>query len=90
MLSYAFQSIKGTFAGLSQSEVAQHFSRYINMSTSFLGIPNEAILFFVICILISTYILSKGLVGIEKVAKIMMPIDTLRDFPGCSWTNIGY
>ncbi|MBK6266000.1 sodium:calcium symporter [Marivirga sp. S37H4] len=73
-LSYAFHSIKGTFAGLSQTEVAQYFSSYINMSTSFLGIPNEAILFFVICILINTYILSKGLAGIEKVAKIMMPL----------------
>ncbi len=73
-LSYAFHSIKGTFIGLSQSEVAQYFSSYTLMDTSFMGIPNEAVLFFVVCIIINTYILSKGLAGIEQVAKIMMPL----------------
>jgi SNF family Na+-dependent transporter len=73
-LSYTFHSIRGTFTGLSQTEIAQYFSDYVNMTTDFLGVPNEAILFFVICILINTYILSKGLAGIEQVAKIGMPL----------------
>lgn len=73
-LSYAFHSIKGTFLSLSQIEVAEYFNRYVDMSTSFLGLPNEAIIFFVICILINTFILSRGLAGIEKAAKIGMPL----------------
>lgn len=73
-LSYAFHSIKGTFQGLSQSKIANYFDSYVGMETSFFGIPNEAILFFVICIFINTYILSKGLSGIERVAKIGMPL----------------
>ncbi len=73
-LSYAFHSIKGTFQGLSKSKIANYFEAYVGMETSFLGIPNEAILFFIICIIINTYILSKGLAGIERVAKIGMPL----------------
>ena len=73
-LSYAFHSIKGTFQGFSQTEISNFFGSYVGMETSFLGIPNEAVLFFVICILINTYILSKGLAGIERVAKIGMPL----------------
>ncbi|WP_034917215.1 sodium:calcium symporter [Gillisia sp. CAL575] len=73
-LSYAFHSIKGTFQGLSQTKIANYFDSYVGMETSFLGIPNEAILFFIICIFINTYILSKGLSGIERVAKIGMPL----------------
>lgn len=73
-LSYAFHSLKGTFQELSQSEIALYFNNYVGMETSFLGIPNEAVFFFVICIIINTYILSKGLSGIERVAKIGMPL----------------
>lgn len=73
-LSYAFHSIRGTFSGFSQIEVAEYFNRYVDMSTSFLGLPNEAIIFFIICILINTLILSRGLAGIEQVAKIGMPL----------------
>ncbi|SDB26970.1 Na+-dependent transporter, SNF family [Flavobacteriaceae bacterium MAR_2010_188] len=73
-LSYAFHSIRGTFSGLTQTEVAQYFTNYVDMATSFFGVPNEAILFFIICILINTFILSKGLAGIERVAKIGMPL----------------
>jgi NSS family neurotransmitter:Na+ symporter len=73
-LSYALHSIKGTFSGLSQSAIAQYFNDYINMSTSFLGIPNEAVFFFVVCIAINSIILSKGLAGVERMAKIGMPL----------------
>lgn len=73
-LSYALHSIKGTFTGLSQTAVAQYFNDYIHMDTSFLGIPNEAVLFFVLCLAINSFILSKGLAGVERVAKIGMPL----------------
>ncbi|MDT0689980.1 sodium:calcium symporter [Salegentibacter sp. F188] len=73
-LSYTFHSIRGTFTGLSQTEVAGYFNDYVSMGTNFFGIPNEAIFFFIICILINTYILSRGLAGIERVAKIGMPL----------------
>lgn len=73
-LSYTFHSLKGTFEGLSQTKIANYFESYVGMETSFMNIPNEAILFFVICIIINTYILSKGLAGIERVAKIGMPL----------------
>lgn len=73
-LSYAFHSIRGTFKGLSQTQIATYFSDYVDMTTTFFGIPNEALLFFIICIFINTYILSRGLAGIERVAKIGMPL----------------
>jgi SNF family Na+-dependent transporter len=73
-LSYALHSIKGTFSGLSQNAIIQYFDSYISMSSSFLGISNEAVFFFLICIMINAYILSKGLEGVEKVAKIGMPL----------------
>lgn len=73
-LSYALRSIGGTFSGLSQSEVATFFNQYISFETAFLGIPFEAVLFFIICVALNTYILSHGLAGVEKVAKIGMPL----------------
>lgn len=73
-LSYALHSIGGTFSGLSQLEVANFFTNYINFDSSFLGLPFEAIIFFIICVGLNTFILSKGLAGVEKVAKIGMPL----------------
>jgi len=73
-LSYAIQSLRGVFEGWNQNEIANYFDNYINMSTSFFGIGNEAIIYFLICVILNTYILSKGLSGIEKVAKIGMPL----------------
>ena len=73
-LSYALRSIGGTFQGLSQSEVALFFTQYVSFNSSFLGLPYEAIFFFIICVGINTYILSKGLAGVERVAKIGMPL----------------
>ena len=73
-LSYVFHSIRGTFQSLSQSETVEFFEKYINFETSFLGIPGEAIFFFIICIAINSFILSKGLKGVETAAKIGMPL----------------
>lgn len=73
-LSYALHSAIGTFTGMSQTEVIQLFSDYISLDKSTL-IPFEAIVFFLICLALNVYILSKGLsAGVEKVAKIGMPL----------------
>ncbi|MBU2525301.1 MAG: sodium-dependent transporter [Bacteroidetes bacterium] len=73
-MSYVYHSLIGTFQGMSQGDVANFFSDYTTIGKSTTGIPYEAIVFYVICLAINTYILSKGLGGIEKVAKIGMPL----------------
>jgi len=73
-LSYTMHSAIGTFNGLSQEGVIQLFSDYISIDKATL-IPFESIIFFVLCLALNIYILSKGLSGgVEKVAKIGMPI----------------
>nr|MBK9650867.1 sodium-dependent transporter [Bacteroidota bacterium] len=68
-LSWAYHSVVGTFAGKSQDEVSAIFGNYVSLSSA------EPIIFWVICLLMNTYILSKGLSGgVEKVAKIGMPL----------------
>src|SRR5690606_21836116 len=73
-MSYVLHSLRGTFEGMSQSQVANFFNSYVDVAESTTGIPYEAILFYILCLLLNTYILSKGLAGIEKVAKIGMPL----------------
>jgi neurotransmitter:Na+ symporter, NSS family len=73
-MSYIYHSLIGTFDGKTQGEVAAFFVNYTDVAHSTTGIPYEAVLFFVFCMGLNTYILSKGLGGIEKVAKICMPL----------------
>jgi NSS family neurotransmitter:Na+ symporter len=73
-MAYVFHSIAGTFDNMAQTEVAQFFGNYIDISTSTTGIPYEAVVFYILCLLLNTYILSTGLGGVEKVAKIGMPL----------------
>jgi len=73
-ISYVFHSIFGTFSGMSQEEVASFFADYINVAYSTTGIPYEAVLFYILCLGLNTYILSRGLEGVEKVAKVGMPL----------------
>ena len=73
-MAYVMHSVAGTFQGMSQSEVAAFFGQYVDVMQSTTGIPYEAIVFFVLCILLNTYILSRGLEGVEKAAKIGMPL----------------
>ncbi len=73
-MSYVYHSLVGTFNGLSQGEVAGFFNTYVTIGESTTGIPYEAVIFYIICLAINTFILSKGLGGIEKVAKIGMPL----------------
>ena len=73
-MSYVMHSIAGTFQGMNQTEVAAFFGKYVDVAQSTTGIPYEAVIFFVLCILLNTYILSRGLEGVEKAAKIGMPL----------------
>ena len=74
-LSYVFHSLAQTFTGMSQTEVAAFFTTYVDISQNTLGIPYEAVFFYVLCLVLNTWILSKGLKGgVEKVAKIGMPM----------------
>ncbi|MGD1842724.1 MAG: sodium-dependent transporter [Thermonemataceae bacterium] len=74
-MSYVYHSLKGTFIGKSQGEVASFFNSYVDVWVSTTGIPLEAVLFYIVCLSLNTYILSKGLSGgVERVAKIGMPM----------------
>ncbi len=72
-LAYVFHSVAGSFRGLPQTGVEQLFTDYISLSKATL-IPHEAIIFYLLCLFLNIYILSRGLEGIEKVAKIGMPL----------------
>jgi len=68
-LSYVWHSIAGSFEGQTQEQVAAFFGNYVSLETM------EPIIFWLICLLLNTWILSKGLSGgVEKVAKIGMPL----------------
>lgn len=73
-MAYVFHSVIGTFVGKTQAEVAAFFGSYTDVMQSTTGIPFEAVIFYVICLGLNTYILSRGLSGVEKVAKVGMPL----------------
>lgn len=74
-MSYILHSVIGTFDSMNQSQVGAFFSDYLDVSTSTTGIPYEAVVMFVLCLALNTYILSRGLMnGVEKVAKIGVPL----------------
>ncbi len=70
-LSWMYHSVIRTFSGQTQEQVAQFFGNYVTItSTSY-----EPIIFWILCLILNTWILSKGLSGgVEKVAKIGMPL----------------
>ncbi|MBL0310522.1 MAG: sodium-dependent transporter [Bacteroidetes bacterium] len=68
-LSYVYHSIIGSFSSESPEHVAAFFNNYVALQTI------EPIFFWLFCLLLNTYILSKGLSGgVEKVAKIGIPL----------------
>lgn len=74
-LSYVYHSLIQTFEGMSQSQVAQFFGDYVNIGLSTTGIPYEAVVFYILCLLLNTWILSRGLKGgVELVAKFGVPM----------------
>ncbi len=74
-LAYIWHSIVGTFSPMSQADVASFFDNYTDITTTTTGIPYEAVIFWLLCLFLNTWILSRGLSGgVEKVAKIGMPL----------------
>lgn len=74
-MSYVYHSVMRTFGGMSQTDVADFFTTYLDIGVSTTGIPYEAVVFYVICLGLNTWILSRGLAGgVEKTAKIGMPL----------------
>ncbi|MCQ2199491.1 MAG: sodium-dependent transporter [Paludibacteraceae bacterium] len=74
-LSYALHSLFGTFYGMNETEVADFFGNYLNLSVSTSFIPYDTFVCFLACLLFNIWILSKGIKnGIERVAKIAMPM----------------
>jgi len=72
--SYLIHSAFGSFDGMTQIQVAEFFKQYTNMAKSTFGIPFESVVIYIFCLALNTYILSKGLRGVEKVAKIGIPL----------------
>ncbi len=69
-LSYTYHSIIGTFDGMSSESVGGFFHKYVSLEN-----PAVPIFFWVVCLFLNTWILSRGLSGgVEKVAKIGMPL----------------
>lgn len=68
-LGYIWHSVAGTFNGQTRDEVANFFTNYTGLSDA------QPIIFWIICLVLNTWILSRGLSGgVEKVAKIGMPL----------------
>lgn len=68
-LSYVYHTVIDTFNGQTQGQVAGYFNNYVSLSSP------EPVVFWLVCLLLNTWILSKGLSGgVEKVAKIGMPL----------------
>ena len=72
-MSYMYHAVVGTFHGQSMGEVSGFFAKYLDVNHTTSGVPYEAVVFYIACLLLNTYILSKGLAGVEKVAKIGVP-----------------
>ena len=71
---YVIHSVIGTFTGLGKEATSQFFDAYVTLQGSDFGITLFPLLVYVLVLGINIYILSTGLGGIEKVAKIGMPL----------------
>src|SRR3989338_2000065 len=68
-LSWAYHSAAGHFLGKTQAEVSAFFNSYIGLGTP------EPVVFWILCLLLNTWILSRGLEGgVELASKIGMPL----------------
>jgi neurotransmitter:Na+ symporter, NSS family len=68
-LSWVWHTITGTFDGKSQEQISSFFGNYVSLQST------QPIVFWLICLVLNTWILSKGLSGgVEKAAKIGMPL----------------
>jgi len=71
-MSYVYYSVSGAFSGMAQADVAVFFGKYIG--STWYDVPVLTVIMYIACLLLNTWILSRGLEGVEKVAKIGMPI----------------
>ncbi len=68
-LSYTWHSIAGSFQGRTAEGIANFFNDYVSNPGA------EAFGFWIVCLVLNTYVLSRGLSGgVEAVAKIGMPL----------------
>jgi neurotransmitter:Na+ symporter, NSS family len=73
-LTYTIKSLKGDFLGMDLAQVSAFFDHYVDLGSN-INFPVWALLAFVATLSLNIYILSRGLRGgIEKVAKIAMPL----------------
>jgi SNF family Na+-dependent transporter len=69
-LSWVWHSMSRTFAGQTQEQVAAVFGQYVSLTNW-----GEPVFFWILCLLMNTWILSKGLSGgVEIASKIGMPL----------------
>jgi SNF family Na+-dependent transporter len=74
-MAYVYHFIAGTFQSMNQNEVASFFINYVDIGTSTTGLPYESVIFFILCVILNTWILSRGLSGgVEIASKIGMPL----------------
>ncbi|MBK6611989.1 MAG: sodium-dependent transporter [Sphingobacteriales bacterium] len=68
-LGYIYQSVMGEFGGKTAEQVGTMFDGYVSLHNMM------PIIFWLLCLLLNTYILSRGLSGgVEVVARIGMPL----------------
>lgn len=68
-MAWVYHSVTGSFNGQTRQQVSDFFTNYVSISNA------EPIVFWILCLLLNTWILSKGLSkGVEMVAKIGMPL----------------
>jgi SNF family Na+-dependent transporter len=69
-LSWVWHSVARTFSGQTQEQVAAVFGNYVSLTHW-----GEPVFFWILCLLMNTWILSKGLSGgVEIASKIGMPL----------------
>ncbi|OWY18941.1 sodium:calcium symporter [Sphingobacteriales bacterium UPWRP_1] len=69
-LSYMYHSLAGSFMGESAETVSKFFIDYVSLVHGY-----EPVFFWLLCLVLNTYILSRGLSGgVEKAAKVGMPL----------------
>lgn len=74
-MAYVYHSLTRSFSGLSQGDVALFFEHYLDGNWLHKGFPDEALVFYFLCVWLNSWILSRGLSGgVERTAKIGMPL----------------
>ncbi|HAH35686.1 MAG TPA: sodium:calcium symporter [Algoriphagus sp.] len=71
---YVIHTVIGSFTDLTKEQINDFFLLYVNLEGSDFGIPLLPLWIYLLVLGINVYILSTGLGGIEKVAKIGMPL----------------